>query len=133
MTIRLDRTIVPAKDRTASAQFLAEVFGLTVKVGRFAQVRVNDTLTFDFTDETQEWRGFRSRVSGRPDHHYAFVVGKHEFDTILGRVKAKGILYGSEPHRPNGQTYTHRGGRGVYLEDPDGHLLEVMTRPEVER
>jgi catechol 2,3-dioxygenase-like lactoylglutathione lyase family enzyme len=24
----------------------------------------------------------------------------------------------------------HRdGGRGVYFEDPDGHLLELLTRP----
>ena len=28
-----------------------------------------------------------------------------------------------------GETYPHNGGRGVYFDDPDGHLLEVMTRP----
>ncbi len=52
MTIRLDHTIVPAKDKVASARFFAEVFGLTVKPGPsyFAQVQVNETLTFDFSD-----------------------------------------------------------------------------------
>ena len=30
MTIRLDHTIVPAKDKNASAEFFAEIFGLTV-------------------------------------------------------------------------------------------------------
>jgi len=24
---------------------------------------------------------------------------------------------------------TRDGGRGVYFEDPDGHLLELITRP----
>jgi hypothetical protein len=24
---------------------------------------------------------------------------------------------------------THHGGRGVYFPDPDGHYLEVITRP----
>ena len=23
----------------------------------------------------------------------------------------------------------HDGGRGVYFEDPNGHLLEIITRP----
>ena len=26
-------------------------------------------------------------------------------------------------------TAWHDGGRGVYWEDPDGHFLEVITRP----
>jgi hypothetical protein len=26
-------------------------------------------------------------------------------------------------------TYLHNDGRRVYFDDPDGHLLEVMTRP----
>ncbi len=53
MTIRLDHTIVPAKDKVASARFFAEIFGLKVKPGRgyFAQVQVNKALTFDFADE----------------------------------------------------------------------------------
>jgi len=55
MTIRLDHTIVPAKDKRASAEFFAEIFGLTVKPGDgyFAQVQVNESLTFDFADEPE--------------------------------------------------------------------------------
>ncbi len=46
-------------------------------------------------------------------------------------MKAKGVPYGSEPHSPtDGQINTRRGGRGFYFEDPNGHLLEVMTVPE---
>ena len=50
MAITLNHTIVPAKDKQASAQFFADIFGLQVKEGegRFAQVQVNDTLTMDY-------------------------------------------------------------------------------------
>jgi catechol 2,3-dioxygenase-like lactoylglutathione lyase family enzyme len=95
---------------------------LTVKPGDgyFAQVQVNDSLTFDFADEREIQR-----------HHYAFHISDAEFDAIYARVKAKEMLYGSGPYNHNdGQIYTRRGGRGFYLEDPNGHLLEVMTVPE---
>jgi catechol 2,3-dioxygenase-like lactoylglutathione lyase family enzyme len=119
MAIILDHTIVPAKDKIASAKFFAEIFGLTVKpgTGHFAQVQVNESLTFDFADEPQ------------PDsHHYAFHISEPEFEAIFGRVKAKELPYGSGPYNhTDGQIYNRRGGRGFYFEDPNGHLLEVMT------
>jgi catechol 2,3-dioxygenase-like lactoylglutathione lyase family enzyme len=119
MPILLDHTIVPAKDKFASAKFFAEIFGLNVKPGDgyFAQVQVNDSLTFDFADEPDP-----------KSHHYAFHISEAEFEEIYERVKSKGLPYGSGPynHR-DGKTYTRRGGRGFYFEDPNGHLLEVMT------
>jgi catechol 2,3-dioxygenase-like lactoylglutathione lyase family enzyme len=122
MAIVLDHTIVPAKDKVASAEFLADIFGLTVKPGEgyFAQVQINDSLTFDFADQPEP----RS-------HHYAFHISEAEFEEIFDRVKAKGLPYGSAPYNhTDGQIYTRRGGRGFYFEDPNGHLLEVMTVPE---
>jgi catechol 2,3-dioxygenase-like lactoylglutathione lyase family enzyme len=119
MPIVLDHTIVPAKDKLASARFFAEIFGLTVKPGEgyFAQVQVNDSLTFDFADEQEP-----------QSHHYAFHISEAEFEAIYGRVKDKGLPYGSGPYNhSDGQIYTRRGGRGFYFEDPNGHLLEVMT------
>src|SRR5262245_57850760 len=65
MTIRLDHTIVPAKDKVASAKFFAEIFGLTVSgEGHFVPVKINESLTFDFADEPEKVRS----------HHYAFHV-----------------------------------------------------------
>ena len=57
MAIRLDHTIVPAKDKMLSAEFFAEIFGLTVTPSYFAQVRVNESLTLDFADEPEDWGG----------------------------------------------------------------------------
>lgn len=122
MAIVLDHTIVPAKNKTAAAEFFADIFGLAVKPGQgyFAQVQVNESLTFDFADEPEP----RS-------HHYAFHISEAEFETIHSRVKAKGLPYGSGPYNhADGQIYSRRGGRGFYFEDPNGHLLEVMTVPE---
>jgi catechol 2,3-dioxygenase-like lactoylglutathione lyase family enzyme len=122
MAIVLDHTIVPAKDKIASAKFFAEIFGLRVKRGEgyFAQVQISENLTFDFADEPEP-----------QGHHYAFHISEAEFEVIFGRVKAKALPYGSEPYNhTDGRIYTRRGGRGFYFEDPNGHLLEVMTVPE---
>ncbi|HEU5196791.1 MAG TPA: VOC family protein [Methylomirabilota bacterium] len=125
MTIQLDHTIVPARDKAASAAFFAEVFGLTVTPGGgyFTQVRINDALTLDFCDDPDVGGGF--------GHHYAFHVSDAEFGGIFARVKAKGVPCGSGPDsHTNGRINHRRGGRGLYFEDPAGHLLEIMTVPE---
>lgn len=131
MTIRLDHTIVPARDKNASAEFFAEIFGLTVKPGYFAQVQINESLTFDFADEQGPDGEPNFNPTTIQTHHYAFHVSDGEFDAIFGRVKAKGLAYGSGPfNHTDGRLYNRRGGRGFYFEDPNGHLLEVMTVAE---
>jgi len=120
MAIVLNHTIVPAHDKKAAAQFFARIFGLPYHpaAGHFAPVQVNDTLTLDFADEE----------TFQP-HHYAFHVTDEEFATIFGRIKAEGISYGSQPWTlDDGKLNQRRGGRGVYFRDPDGHILELMTR-----
>jgi catechol 2,3-dioxygenase-like lactoylglutathione lyase family enzyme len=118
--ITLNHTIVPAQDKEGSARFFAEIFGLKYEgaAGHFAPVRVNDTLTMDFDNR----EGFES-------HHYAFHVTDDEFDAIFGRVKAKGIPFGSGPQSQDDmQTNARRNGRGFYFKDPNGHSLELLTR-----
>lgn len=129
MTIRLDHTIVPARDKVKSAEFFADVFGLTVKPGHFAQVQINDSLTFDFADE--QGPAGDPNPNSIQSHHYAFHVSDAEFDAIFDRIKAKKIPYGSGPfsHTDN-KINKRRGGRGLYFEDPSGHLLEIMTMAE---
>ena len=53
MAVTLHHLIIPAKDKRASAQLFAEIFGLTVKPaeGRFAQVPLDEHLTIDFADD----------------------------------------------------------------------------------
>jgi hypothetical protein len=120
MTIVLDHTIVPAKDKAASAQYFAGLFGLTCgePLGPFAPVKVNSSLTFDFDDR----RPFEV-------HHYAFHVSEPEFDDIFGRVKARGLAFGSDPYdQENMRVREFNGGRTVYFKELNGHLLEIRTR-----
>jgi catechol 2,3-dioxygenase-like lactoylglutathione lyase family enzyme len=119
MAIVLDHTIVPARDKELSARFLARILGLRYEgpLSHFAPVRVNDTLTLDFDNDTE----FES-------HHYAFKVDETEFDEIFNRVRAEGISYGSGPGSLDDMKINHRrGGRGFYFRDPNGHVLEVLT------
>jgi catechol 2,3-dioxygenase-like lactoylglutathione lyase family enzyme len=120
MPIVLNHTIVPSRDKELSARFFARVFGLSYDglAGHFAPVHVNNDLTFDFDNDEHFER-----------HHYAFLVDDRAFDEIFGRLKAEDVRYGSGPSAPdNGQINTRLGGRGLYFRDPDGHLLEIMTR-----
>ncbi len=119
MTIELDHTIIPSRDKDAAARFFARIFGLGYDgpQAHFAQVRVNDRLTLDF-DEADEFE----------HHHYAFKVSEDEFDAMFGRIQADGIAYGSGPYSSEDMQINHRrDGRGVYFRDPDGHLLEILT------
>lgn len=121
MAITLNHTIVPARDKQASARFFADIFGLTYEQsdGYFAPVRVNDTLTLDFDDDVDTF----------DVHHYAFHVSDPEFDEIFRRIQAAQVSYGSDPwNLENGQLNAWNGGRGFYFRDPSGHILEVMTR-----
>ena len=120
MAIILNHTIVPARDREASARFFADVFGLKYEgaSGHFAPVRVNETLTLDFDGDDHF-----------DIHHYAFHVSDVEFDDILKRVQEAGLSYGSDPwNLENKELNSWNGGRGVYFRDPNGHILELMTR-----
>jgi catechol 2,3-dioxygenase-like lactoylglutathione lyase family enzyme len=62
--------------------------------------------------------------------HYAFLVSESEFDEIFRRVRDRKLAYWADPAQTKADEINHHdGGRGVYFEDPDGHLLEVITRP----
>ena len=65
-----------------------------------------------------------------PKPFYAFLVSEKEFDQIFGRIKERGLDYWADPGRKEkGRINRHFGGRGVYFQDPSGHLLEIITRP----
>jgi catechol 2,3-dioxygenase-like lactoylglutathione lyase family enzyme len=127
MAVQLNHTIITARDRDASAAFLAEMLGLPspTVVGPFAVVQVGET-SLDYMDVTEYGDG-SGEVSSQ---HYAFLVTEKEFDEIFGRICERGLGYWADPgRRERGQINTWDGGRGVYFQDPNGHLLEVITRP----
>jgi catechol 2,3-dioxygenase-like lactoylglutathione lyase family enzyme len=121
MAIQLDHTIVPSRDKAASARRLAELLGVAWEpsaIGPFAAVYVNDGLTLDFIDTDEDF----------PVYHFCFRVGDAEFDAILERIRAAGIAYRSSVRGPvDGQVSRLLGGRGIYWNEPDGHQWEMLT------
>lgn len=121
MTVQLNHTIAPATDKWKSAKFLAAILGLEAgpQWAHFAPVRTSNGVTLDFADVAEFRRG-----------HYAFLVSEEEFDAALSRVNSAGIPFYADFNRDGREKISHLyGGRSLYFEDPDGHLLEIITCP----
>ena len=117
----LNHIIIPAKDKDASASFLADILGVKAQPqwGPFRPVQTSNGVTLDFVDS----RDVRTQ-------HYAFLVDDGEFDAAFGRIRQAGLTYWAGPHKEQPGEINHDwGGRGVYFEDPNGHLLELITKP----
>ena len=122
MAIHLNHTIVRVRDKRESAEFLTEILGLEAATtyGPFLVVQLANDVTLDFADD---------HGPANPQH-YAFLVDESDFDGIFARIKQRGLTYWADPFRRRpGEFNTNDGGRGVYWEDPNGHLLEIITRP----
>ncbi|MGH3499465.1 MAG: VOC family protein [Nocardioidaceae bacterium] len=123
MSVELNHTIVAARDKEAAAQFLASILGLEVGApyGPFLPVQASNNVTLDFLD---------AGAGPITPQHYAFLVSEAEFDAILGRIQRASITYYADPrHQQERQINHNDGGRGTYFADPNGHSLEIITRP----
>jgi len=121
MAIRLNHTIVAAREKETAAKFLTEILGIPApsRVGPFEVVQVSEDTSLDDIDADGEITS----------QHYAFLVDEVEFDEIFGRIRERRLTYWADPHRhERDQINTWDGGRGVYFDDPNGHLLEIITR-----
>lgn len=122
MAVQLNHTIVEAKDRDLTAEFLVEILGLApaATFGPFRVVELGNNVSLDV-----------AQTSG-PIHaqHYAFLVSDADFDQIWERIKQRGLTFWANPnHRGRDQINTHHNGRGLYWDDPNGHVLEIITQP----
>ncbi|MEE8588294.1 MAG: VOC family protein [Sulfurimonadaceae bacterium] len=120
--MKLDHTIVPCTDKIASAKFYAEILGFKEDGSHysFEVLYVDDTLKLLFSN--------RKHISS---NHYAFRASAKEYDTVLNRLIIRSLPYGSSPTERNNQLeYIREEEKGFYFDDPDGHILEVMTERE---
>lgn len=122
MSVQLNHTIVSCRDQQRSAAFLTGILGLpaATRFGHFLVVEADNGVSLDFSETSGDITS----------QHYAFLVGEEEFDAAFGRIREQGLAYWADPGRTRAGTVSDRdGGRGLYFEDPDGHLLEIITRP----
>jgi len=122
MPVQLNHTIVEASDRDRTAAFLVDLLGLPAAAiyGPFRVVALSNDVSLDVVQ------------TGGAVHpqHYAFLVAEDEFDQIWDRIKARSLAFWADPHhRRPGEINTNDGGRGLYWSGPDGHNLEIITRP----
>jgi catechol 2,3-dioxygenase-like lactoylglutathione lyase family enzyme len=124
MAPKLNHHIVWSHDKKRSAAFLTEMLGLppATSWGPFEIVELDNEVSIDFhdVDESTEIQSM----------HYAFLITEDEFDAVYGRILERGLDHWADPgQRRPGEINHNDGGRGVYFPDPDGHFLEVITRP----
>jgi catechol 2,3-dioxygenase-like lactoylglutathione lyase family enzyme len=122
VSVQLNHTIVSCRDQQRSAAFLTGILGLAppTRFGHFLVVEADNGVSLDFAETSGEITA----------QHYAFLVGEEEFDASFARIRGDGLPYWADPGRNRRGEINHRdGGRGVYFEDPDGHVLEIITRP----
>ncbi|HEX5419722.1 MAG TPA: VOC family protein [Gammaproteobacteria bacterium] len=122
MSARLNHTIVWCRDKRRSAAFLTEILGLPAPkpFGPFLIAELDNGVSLDFHDTEDEIM----------PQHYAFLIGEPDFDEIFARIVERGLDYWADPAgRQRGEINRRDGGRGLYFEDPDGHFLEILTRP----
>lgn len=122
MAVQLNHTIVQAKDKQEAATFFAEILGLPEPeaYGPFLVVQTSNDVSLDFFDAGEHVHA----------QHYAFLVSEEEFDQVLGRIKDRGLTFWADPfERQPGEINHDDGGRGAYWSDPNGHKLEIITRP----
>jgi hypothetical protein len=121
VAVQLNHTLVNVRDKHQSAAFVAEILGLAepTPLGPFLVVQVDNAVSLDFID-----------VDVLHAQHYAFLVGEPEFDEILARIRGRELTFWADPFKTRaGEWNTDDGGRGLYWEEPSGHLLEIITRP----
>lgn len=122
MSIDYNHTIVWSRDAKSSATFLAEILGLPSprRIYHFEVVTTANGVNVDFADKEGEIAA----------QHHAFLVSETEFDDIFDRLRERDLDYWAEPARTKANVINHNeGGRGIYFQDPSGHLLEILTRP----
>ncbi len=121
MPVELNHTIVVARDRRESAEFLAGILGLSVgtPTGPFLPVSTGNGVILDFATSDEP------AIAAQ---HYAFLVSEPEFDAIFDRIRRADVDYWADPgRRQPGEIYHRGGGRGVYFLDPSDHFLEILT------
>lgn len=123
MPIRFNHTILPARDAQRSAGFLADLLGVTAprRMMPFHVVDIDDDASIDYMTVAALDGGFVQ--------HVAFLVDDATFDAVLARIHEQGLAHHADAHAARAGINHNDGGRGVYVDDPDGNKLEFITKP----
>lgn len=89
--------------------------------GLFVNVQIGDGVPLQFAAAPISF----------PPQLYVYLLDDH-FDQTYAQFMVSGRERWADPQRSRARKLNHEhGGRGVYLLDPSGHNIELMTQPYV--
>ena len=92
-----------------------------VSFGPFMVVELDNGVSLDFADFMKD--------DEVVTQHYAFLITEDDFDAVSARLREREVATFADPGHNTPGHNTNDGGRGLYFSSPDGHNLEVITRP----
>ena len=122
MPVQLNHIIVWCSDKQRSSALLARILGCPPArpFYNFMVLELANSVSLDFAESPEP-------VTAQ---HYAFLIEESEFVATFTRICEEGLDYWADPAKSRPSEINHAdGGSGVYFEDLDGHLLEIITRP----
>ncbi len=122
MTARFNHTIIASLDAAEMAAFYVDLLEATPAEswGPFTNIQIDDGVLLQFAAPPFEF----------PPQHYAYLLDDEHFDRAYKKIQDWGRKHWADPQRSRAGEINHEhGGRGVYLLDPSGHYLELITHP----
>jgi catechol 2,3-dioxygenase-like lactoylglutathione lyase family enzyme len=122
-------TVLYADDLARSVAFYKDLLGLVPMTGdpeRFQSFRAGAgqvLLVFKRGSTLEPMTAPGGVIPPHGGHgplHVGFAIPADGYDAWRARLEARGIKIESE-------TTWHRGGRSLYVRDPDNHLVELIT------
>lgn len=122
MSAKFNHTIIAAKDPKVSAEFYRTLLEAAEAPswGPFTNLLLDEGVLLQFADPSVEFTPV----------HIAFLLDDDHFVRAYEHIRTTGVEHWADPQQTMpGETNTEHGGRGVYLLDPSGNYLELITRP----
>ncbi|MGN6374247.1 MAG: VOC family protein [Sphingomonas sp.] len=121
-------TALYVEDMARSAAFFRDVLGLepmleSERLTAFDAGRRGVLLVFARGQSIEDVASQRGTVPGHDGSgpvHMAFTIAADSYEHWRQHLQAAGVVMRGEMHWP-------RGGRSLYFEDPDRHVLELAT------
>ncbi|HEU4959899.1 MAG TPA: VOC family protein [Sphingomonas sp.] len=121
-------TALYVDDMARSVAFFRDVLGLRPmlegeRLAAFDAGRQGVLLVFARGQSVADMPSERGVVPGHDGQgplHMAFAISEAEYEPWKAHLSRTGVVLRGEMHWP-------RGGRSLYFEDPDGHVLELAT------
>lgn len=120
MTAHFNHTTIASTDPAEMARFYRGLLEADEAPawGTFINVQIGGGVLLQFATPPMSF----------PPQHYAYQLDDDHFDRAYAQIKSSGREHWADPQRFLAGEINHdHGGRGVYLLDPSGHYLELIT------